>query len=1308
MSVMNTIRRCTTVRQILTKLDDEYRPKSHAATTMARRKFYSMRVTETEDIAKYIRRFEECSDQLIDAGHMITDIEKIQQLIASLTKDYDIAVTNYYAHVRQHGESFQTLKRMLIDRYERDFDDRKLMARYSDVTKTEAETEKTNLQRRERPPRPNPPTTESDAERAKRRFKYQRPLTCKNCEGFGHYQSDCPSVLKENQKDTEKTSSETPTGGAKDKTSSFEREKSKAQVMMVNCTAAKSNNTSHLEKKHVFLLDSGAYKHMTRTWEYLTEVKKLAKPEKLSCASRSAPLEATHTGEMLIRVKNRFGEENTLLLKEVLYVPQLDVDLLSENIITHNGQFLITFTRDYADIVNTETNEITLSAKRCGDGKYVDFVPVLDDRKPAAYPVQAPTTSTAEDDTATAAPPTEPETKEENEKWAWHRRMGHASGKYLNLLLENSEGMPNIKFNNDDFRTCQICMKAKSTLLGHHTARRKPTRRLEIVSSDILGPFTPGRNGEKYVVTFIDNFSKYTCIALMKNKSDTAAAFARYHKNVESKFPGEKLHMLRADRAKEYITGTFRDYCTAAGIEIEETSPYSPQLNGTAERMNRTLTEKLRALLFESNLDYSYWPYAVEMAVFLINRSPTRTNPNFKTPFELWNGYRPDLKYLRTFGCTAYRHIPEEVRKQQVTAKRRKGEIEDAKLCPRAEKRILVGYTATGYVVLDTETGKTTSSCDVRFLEQTENKNEIEKSAIESTTAAEQNETATVENENTEPTPKNDAYSPIVDHSYAAFAVLNGSASRPDYKLLEECVPKSYDDVKHNPFAKDWQKAIDVELQAMATNKVFEVTDWTAGTKTIDSKWLFTIKYDDNGEPYPKARLVARGFRDRSEYQIFETYSPVVNLWLIRWALAIANRRKLKITKYDVSTAFLNADIIKPTYLSIPEGFATPRKKSVLTLHRSLYGLKTSSKSWYDTLDETIVQLGFTRSRADRCLYYRKGENMKISILLVYVDDMLLLTDDDDIQRQTTAALEQKYRIKYQHNPTFFVGFEIRRDEEKNEIYLSQEKYIRRILQRFQLDDSHPQHTPMETNLRLTRPEDGVDDREFRAMIGALLYVARGTRPDIAYAVNALSRVQSASTNTEKNYVRRIFRYLKGTADYALPITSTGEKIDAYVDASYAPDVTLTHDPNDVNNGKSVTGYLLRIFGDPILWGVKKQSIVASSSTAAEIIALHDALDDIRVAYAIMYEIFSVAEAVTIWEDNTSALRIVMGGEQKRNRATLIKCYDLLQAVSDREITLQSVPSTHQLADFLTKPLDRDKFSRNTRKIFFPKSVPLT
>lgn len=632
----------------------------------------------------------------------------------------------------------------------------------------------------------------------------------------------------------------------------------------------------------------------------------------------------------------------------------------------------------------------------------------------------------------------------------------------------------------------------------------------------------------------------------------------------------------------------------------------------------------------------------------------------------------------------------------------------DAKLCPRAEKRILIGYTDTGYALLDPATGKISSSCDVRFTEtpapkpstepenenndhhtrhtEVESSNIINENAPANVTEILQPNNAELHIESNEPTP---------DHAYAAYSA---TIRRP---MLEECVPKSYSEVTGNPYEDDWRKAIAMELTAMKELDVFRIIKKETGMKTIDSMWRFTIKYDDQGEPFAKARILARGFSDRNSYQIFETYSPVVNQWLIRWALSIANRRKMHITKYDVSTAFLNADISHSAFLAVPEGLPA-KKEEILQLQKSLYGLKPSSKNWYDTINEIIISIGFQKSKADRCLYFQRTPEKKIAILLIYVDDMLLVTDDDTITQKTTTALEKKFRITTQHDPNFFVGLEIRRVKEKNQIYLSQSKYIKRVLERFEMLDSHPQTTPMESNLRLSRPEKGRDDREYRAMIGALLYIARGTRPDIAYAVNALSRLQNCSTETEKNYVRRIFWYLKGTLHYELPIHSTGEKLEAYIDASYAPDVSEISTELDMNLGKSVSGYILRIFGDPILWAVKKQTIVASSSTAAEIVAVHDALDDIRVAYFVMKEIFYVQEPVIVWEDNISTARIIMGGEQKRNRSTLIKCYDILQAVSDQELIVRQVTSANQLADFLTKPLAKDKFQCNTSKIFFP------
>lgn len=756
------------------------------------------------------------------------------------------------------------------------------------------------------------------------------------------------------------------------------------------------------------------------------------------------------------------------------------------------------------------------------------------------------------------------------------------------------------------------------------------------------------------------------------------------------------MHILRTDRAREYVDGHCREYCKASGVTIEDSVSHAPELNGVAERMNRTISEKLRALLFDAELGPEYWTYAIKAAVYIINRSPSRANPECATPFEVWHGRKPTYKYIRIFGCVAERYIPAAVRNITVAQTRRTGAPSDAKLVPRSERRILIGYTATGYQVIDPQTKKLTPSCDVRFDENRNIRTINEKP--EKLLPVPKTDQAASSLAKTDPAPKR-VVPPIVDHPYAAMSLLAADPLKPK-PLLEECVPKSFTEIAGNPHADKWRKAVATELSAMMENGVFKPILRTKNMRLVDSKWLFTIKYDRDGNPYAKARLVARGFRDDTAYCIYETYSPVVNWWLIRWAIALANKHGFKLTKYDVSTAFLNADLQNVVYLCVPEGMTAENHETALELKKSIYGLRPSSKNWYNLVNETALTLGFRRSHADRCLYHQTLADGTVAILLVYVDDMLLVTGSDTLIEQTTSALQQRFQITIDEDPKFFVGFEIQRNWNEKTIQLTQKKYVERMLRRFNMNTAHPQSTPMEVGLRLAENEDGRDDTEFRSMIGGLLYLARGTRPDIAFAVNALSRAQAASTEIEKNYVRRIFRYLVGTQDYALTYTGIGEKLDAYVDASYAPNITVPTKKLDLNKGKSITGYLLRMYEDPILWAVKKQTIMATSSTAAEVIAIFDALDNICVARHIMGEILRMAEPVTIFEDNTSATRIVMGGEQKNMRSILIKCYAVLIAVENKEIRVENVAAKDQWADALTKALDREKLTVFTAKMF--------
>lgn len=195
-----------------------------------------------------------------------------------------------------------------------------------------------------------------------------------------------------------------------------------------------------------------------------------------------------------------------------------------------------------------------------------------------------------------------------NEKNLMHRRMGHSS-----------------KYPSDEF--CKTCVEAKQCRNPFLTLpeERKARRILEVISSDVCGPITPPtHNGKRYFVTFINHFSHFSVCYLLKKKSEVLEKFKEYVSLVESKF-NRKIERIRTDNGKEYSSTEFQVFCKSKGIKIQYTCPRNPEQNGIAERYNRTVMEKGRCLIFDSTLGKEFWEEAVSTAVYLINRTETRT-----------------------------------------------------------------------------------------------------------------------------------------------------------------------------------------------------------------------------------------------------------------------------------------------------------------------------------------------------------------------------------------------------------------------------------------------------------------------------------------------------------------------------------------------------------------------------------------------------------------------------------------------------------------------------------------------------------
>lgn len=186
---------------------------------------------------------------------------------------------------------------------------------------------------------------------------------------------------------------------------------------------------------------------------------------------------------------------------------------------------------------------------------------------------------------------------------------------------------------------------------------------LELIHSDNCGPIKPSSNGgKKYLITFIDDYTRKTWVYFLQEKSEAFGIFKSFKARVENK-TGKTIKTLRTYRGGEYCSKTFEHFCINHGIRRELTSAYTPQQNGVSERKNRTILNMVRSLLKRGRIPKSFWPEAVNWSIHVLNRSPIFFVLNM-TPEEAWSGRNPAVDHFRIFGCIVYAHVPDEKRKK--------------------------------------------------------------------------------------------------------------------------------------------------------------------------------------------------------------------------------------------------------------------------------------------------------------------------------------------------------------------------------------------------------------------------------------------------------------------------------------------------------------------------------------------------------------------------------------------------------------------------------------------------------------------
>lgn len=992
------------------------------------------------------------------------------------------------------------------------------------------------------------------------------------------------------------------------------------------CFSATDGN----QKSSTWFVDSGATNHMSSDkslFQRLTNINKSV------CLADDRTVMAEGVGDVQLICEDGIK----VTLQNVLYVPKLGSSLVSVPKIVEKG-FTVVFGENGCKI--TSKSGTTITAKKIN----------------GLYRLSNEGSSALNASTSAST-------------ILWHRRLGHVNIDYMKKIgLATDSAHLN----------CRSCLIGKMTRQPFPTSTSRSTRVLELVHTDVCGPMKNKTvSGYRYFVTFTDDFSRMSVVYLMNQKDEVLTKFMDYHQFMESS-TGMKIKCIRSDNGGEYTSKQFKQYCRKNGIEMEFTVPYTPQQNGVSERLNRSLMEMARTMLQDANMDYKYWGEAILTACFTRNRLPS-SSLQFKSPYEVWYKEKPDYSKMRVFGSLAFAHVPKELR---------------TKLEPKASECRFLGYSAgvKGYRLVDMRTNKVIVSRDVIFEEETSfnnsDSNSVQDEEVvigrrQSSDDESSQETIRDSIEDDQPTVRrsertNKGVPPVRFTEEQIFAGYSAAAD----------LPTSYTEAIASEDSSKWKSALHEELQSLKKNETWDLVNLPNGKTAIPLKWVFTVKLNEHDQiTRYKARLVAKGFYQKfgSDYQ--ETFSPVARFASLRLILSLAASQDMLIEQLDVTSAFLQGNLDDEIYVQQPEGFVEDGKEDlVCKLKKSLYGLKQAPRQWNRTLHAFLTSIGYDRTEEDWCVYFKVCDKFKTFVIL-YVDDFIVASSCSEDLTSLVTALGKRFDIKRLGKLHFFLGIQFTRLHDQKIIQLSQVQYVKKILKRFAMSDCKQVATPQATSKIVDSSSLEHSKFPYREAVGCLMYLMVVSRPDICYTVGVLSRKLDNPSNCDILLVKRVFRYLQGTADMTLCLGGHAKepKLVCFVDSDWAGD------PVD---RKSTTGFILTLNSGTIIWSSKKQATVAASSTEAEYVAAAQAAQDCVWCRSMIGSLgYSLSGATVMFEDNQGCIALAKNPtNHSRIKHIDIKYHFIRDRIERKDIELRYIETENNLADVMTKPLAKDRF----------------
>jgi hypothetical protein len=520
----------------------------------------------------------------------------------------------------------------------------------------------------------------------------------------------------------------------------------------------------------------------------------------------------------------------------------------------------------------------------------------------------------------------------------------------------------------------------------------------------------------RYMVNFVDHKTNYCRVFLAKTKDAAAKQFEHFLTFFEKRFDC-RIHVLRTDSGGEYQNVDL--FCKNTGVVRQRSEANNQASNGKAERMHRTIMNMARCMIFACGLPLSFWGDAVQYAAYILNRSPTNSNPGRASPLKMLTKQTPPLGEIVVFGspCTVYR------------------DPRNKNFSQRGQQAMIVGISeeTKGYrvylpkdrVVVTTQHVKNIETLDKTqneqvqrmYLEEDDSADEDESSGnsarvaeaadTESATAADRRKKKGKGRANQKkPWQRERHMTRSAARKAAEDAGDSAQQEEPDAGIVNnvmEVDPKNYRESMRSLHRDGWLKAMIEELEALENNDVWKLVRMPHGVRILHTKWVYKTKRDAEGLlERLKARLVACGNEQEFGINYGITFAAVIEMTSVKLILVLARKWRVPAKHGDVPNAYVKAEqeAELDIYLRLPQGMVLPKEllvklgvtspnELVLELRKALYGLKQAGRIWSKLLHKKLIGIGFTQSLVDMCVYFR----LRAGVLLVvgvYVDDLLV------------------------------------------------------------------------------------------------------------------------------------------------------------------------------------------------------------------------------------------------------------------------------------------------------------------------------